>query len=84
MKEKLIAVPLERPPFGVLRIEHPDKFAAVYINGKFFGHVDEFSNFAQGIKINPGEYDVRIEPLTKGEIRADRVIIKKGETTVLK
>src|SRR4051812_41455913 len=32
MKEKLIAVPLERPPFGVLRIEHPDKFAAVYIN----------------------------------------------------
>ena len=84
LKEKLTAVPLAQPPFGLLRTEHVDKYAAVYINGKFFGHVDEFSNFAQGIKINPGEYDVRIEPLSKGEVRAARVIIRKGETTVLK
>jgi hypothetical protein len=47
VKETMKARPLAKPPFGKLRTEYPDHFAAVYVNGQFMGHVDEFSNFAQ-------------------------------------
>ena len=29
------ALPLAKPPFGELRVENPDHFAAVYVNGHF-------------------------------------------------
>jgi hypothetical protein len=33
------------------------------------GHVDEFSNFAQGLLLNPGSYEVRIVPVNgQGEV----------------
>lgn len=70
-------------PFGVLRAQNPDKFAAVYVNGKYFGHVDEFSNFAQGIQLNPGEYEVKIEP-TSGQPVAKKVTVEAGKTVIVK
>lgn len=36
------ALPPANPPFGVLRTNSSDKFGAVYVNGKYMGHVDEF------------------------------------------
>ena len=62
LAETMKAVPLAKPPFGTLRTISPDKFAAVYVNGKFMGHADEFSNFAQGLQLNPGEYMVKVAP----------------------
>jgi hypothetical protein len=70
-----------KPPFGRLRVRDTDKFAAVYINGKYYGHVDEFSNFAQGILLNPGEYELKVEPVTgqawtrQVTIEADKVFV---------
>jgi hypothetical protein len=70
-----------KPPFGRLRVRDTDKFAAVYINGKYYGHVDEFSNFAQGILLNPGEYELKVEPVAgqswtrKVTIEADKVFV---------
>ena len=57
LKETMKALPLAKPPFGTLRTENSDHFAAVYVNGHFMGHVDEFSNFAQGLLLNPGKYE---------------------------
>ena len=43
--------------------------------------MDEFSNFAQGLLLNPGEYDVKIVPAsgriieTKVNIVADKTVI---------
>lgn len=77
----LTPLPLAQPPFGRLRTMNADKFAAVYVNEHFCGHVDEFSNFAQGLLLNPGEYDVKIVPvrgtpiLTKVKIEADKTVI---------
>jgi hypothetical protein len=59
----------------------------VYVNGKFIGHADEFSNSAQGLLLNPGEYTVKIAPLNGPEgkeehvkIEADRVaIVRSGK-----
>ncbi len=62
LDETLRPLPAAKPPFGTIRVQNPDKYAAVYVNGKFYGHVDEFSNIGQGIMLNPGSYVVTIEP----------------------
>jgi hypothetical protein len=56
------ALPVPKGPFGRLRITtgNNDKFSPVYINNKFMGHVDEFSNPEQGLLIPPGDYEVKI------------------------
>jgi PEGA domain len=79
----LTPVPLAQPPFGRLRTMNADKFAAVYVNEHFCGHVDEFSNFAQGLLLNPGEYDVKIVPATGTPI-ATRVKIEADKTVIVR
>jgi hypothetical protein len=56
-----------KPPFGRLRTENPDHFAAVYVNDHFMGHVDEFSNFAQTLALPPGLTKSRLFPSTDKE-----------------
>ncbi len=51
--ETMKAVPLVGPPFGRLRIQGGTRYDAVYLNNRFYGHVDEFDNFAQGILLPP-------------------------------
>ena len=81
LQQTLTPVPLAQPPFGRLRTISTDKFAAVYVDEKYCGHADEFSNFAQGLLLNPGEYDVKIVPSTgtpieaKVKVEADKVLI---------
>lgn len=86
LTEQLKPVQLAQPPFGVLRIVGFSKFDAVYVNGKFYGHADEFSNFAQGLQLNPGEYAVRIDnaggtPAHEEKVRveADKVAMVKAK-----
>lgn len=83
LKQELKAVELAKPPFGTLRVIHPDKYAAVYINTHFAGHADEFNNFAQGLLLNPGEYEVKVEPVSGGQGIARKVTITAGQTTLL-
>jgi len=83
LKETMVALPPAKPPFGKLRIENPDHFAAVYVNDRFMGHVDEFSNFAQALLLNPGTYEVKIvptngSPVTKTvTVEADKLVVVK-------
>jgi hypothetical protein len=83
LKESMKALPPAKPPFGRLRVENSDHFAAVYVNGHFMGHVDEFSNFAQGLLLNPGTYEVRIEPLNGSPVTKS-VIIEADKTVTVK
>ncbi len=86
IRETLKALPPARPPFGRLRVEGGDKFTAVYVNGKFMGHAGEFNNSVQGLLLNPGEYTVRIVPLSgteheeKIKIEADKVTVVKAKS----
>ena len=83
MKETMVALPPAKPPFGKLRIENPDHFAAVYVNDRFMGHVDEFSNFAQALLLNPGTYEVRVVP-TNGAPITKTVTIEAEKTVIVK
>ncbi len=84
LKETLKPLPLAKPPFGRVRTVNADKFAAVYVNGKYFGHVDEFSNFSQGILLNPGEYEIRIEPVAGGSPVTQKVRVEADKTVIVK
>jgi hypothetical protein len=82
--ETMKAAPPAKPPFGRLRTISPDKYAAVYVNGKFMGHADEFNNFAQGLLLNPGEYIVKVAPLNGAEPKEEHVKIETDKVTIVR
>lgn len=84
VSETMKALPAPKPPFGVLRTIGPDHFAAVYLNDKFMGHVDEFSNAQQGLKIAPGTYTIRIVPVSGGSEHKEEVKIEADKTTIVR
>lgn len=84
LEQSLKALPKPKPPFGRLRTISPDKFAAVYVNGKFMGHAGEFNNSVQGLKLNPGEYTVKIVPVTGNEGREEHIRIEADKVTVVR
>jgi hypothetical protein len=82
LHETLKELPPPKPPFGRIRTHSSDKFAAVYVNNKFMGHVDEFDNSAQGLLLNPGEYEVRIVPAS-GQPVSQEVKIEADKTVIV-
>jgi hypothetical protein len=77
------ALPPARPPFGRLRTICPDKFAAVYVDGRFMGHAGEFNNPTQGLLLNPGEYAVKIVPEGKTGTE-ERIKIEAHKVAVMR
>jgi hypothetical protein len=83
VKEKMEALPVPKPPFGAIRTINNDKFAAVYLNDKFYGHVDEFSNGSQRLLVPPGTYEVRIVPASGAPI-VQKITVEANKTVVVK
>ena len=83
VSQALTPLPLAQGPFGTLRVKNPDKFAAVYVNDRFYGHVDEFSNSSQGLLLPAGEYAVRVEPVAGGAPVEKKIQIDVGKTAIV-
>jgi len=83
LSQTLKALPTPKGPFGTLRTKSADKFAAVYINDKYYGHADEFDNAFQGILLPAGEYMVRIEPVSGGNAVSKKVQIEADKTVIV-
>lgn len=81
--ETLKALPAPKPPFGRIRTENSDKFAAVYVNDKYMGHVDEFSNSSQGLLLSPGDYAVKIVPASGAPIE-QKIKLEANKTVLVK
>ena len=92
LKYALKPVEPAKPPFGRLRLGggEPESFmsvaagdtSAVYINDKFFGHVDELNNPGGGLLLNPGTYELHISSPIFGEIR-QKVTIEANKVTII-
>jgi len=76
-------LPLAKPPYGRLRTQNADEFAAVYVNDRYMGHVDEFNNFAQGLMLTPGDYVVKIVPASGAPV-TQNVKLEADKTVVVK
>ncbi len=83
LTETLKPAPIAKPPYGILRTPGFEKYTAVYVNGKFYGHADEFDNFAQGLLLPPGTYDVKMVPMS-GTPKEEKITIEANKTTLLK
>ncbi len=84
LRETMKPLAPAKPPFGVLRTIYPEKYAAVFVNTKYMGHVDEFDNAAEGLKLNPGEYEVKIVPVAGGAGREEKVRIEADKVTIMR
>ena len=82
LAEALKPLPPPKGPFGGLRTPVPDKYAAVYINEKFYGHAGEFNNSSQKLMLPVGEYSVRVEP-SGGTPINQKVKIEDGKTILV-
>jgi len=83
VSESLKALPEPKGPFGNIRTQHPDKFAAVYVYDKYMGHVDEFSNSSQVLQLPVGEYKVKLVP-TSGAPVEQTVKVEANKTVIVK
>jgi len=84
LDQTLKELPKPKPPFGRLRTISQDKFAAVYVNGKFMGHAGEFNNSVQGLELNPGEYTVKIVPSGSDQGREEHIRIEADKVTIVR
>lgn len=82
LAETMKAAPPAKPPFGRLRTLSTDKFAAVYVNGRFMGHAGEFNNPVQGLLLNPGDYTVKVVPVSGGEGREEHIKIEADKVVI--
>jgi hypothetical protein len=83
VSETLKPLPPPKGPYGMLHTKSPDKFAAVYVNDKFYGHAGEFNGCPQALLLPPGEYTVRIEPVSGGVQVSKTIQIEAGKTVVV-
>jgi len=84
VKQDLKALPLPKGPFGRLRTEGSEKYAAVYINGAYMGHEGEFNNPVQCLLLPPGHYTVKIVPVGGVAGTEQAVDLKANETTIVR
>jgi hypothetical protein len=84
ISQDLRKLPTPQGPFGRLRTVKFDKYAAVYLNGKFQGHADELNSRTQGLLIQPGEYALRVESMTGDPVHEETVRIQEGKVTVVR
>jgi hypothetical protein len=77
-------LPPPQGPFGLLKTKNPpDKFAGVFLNGKYIGHVGEFDHGPQGARLPAGEYELRIVPPSGGREFTEKITITANQTTVV-
>jgi hypothetical protein len=85
VEKNMERLPAPKPPFGRLRVVQGSsgKFGAVYLNKKYMGHIDEFSNSSQGLLINPGEYQLEIASIDGGHDHVETITIKENVTVTI-
>jgi hypothetical protein len=92
LSQKLKRLEPAKPPFGVFRLGGGEEesfmsvaagdVGAIYINGKYYGYVDELNNRGSGILLNPGTYDLFVDSPVFGEIK-QKITIEANKTLIV-
>jgi hypothetical protein len=83
VSHSLQSIPLIKPPYGAMKTTGGSKYDAVYVNGKYMGHLDEFNGPNQKLLLNPGEYEVKIVPSSGGQAHEEKIKIEAGRTVIV-
>ena len=92
IKFKMTKLEPPKPPYARLRfgggnaqslisVAYGDT-SAVYLNGQFWGYVDEFNNVGGGMVLPPGTYTVRVDSPIYGQIN-EKVTLEANRVTVI-
>ena len=76
--------PLAKPPFGRMKVEGFEKYAAVYVNEAYMGHEDEFNGPNQGLLLNPGDYNVKVTSQAGSTLLEQKVTIQQDKISTVK
>ena len=92
VKYSLKKLELAKPPFGRLRLGGgvPESFISVtagdttpiFINGRFYGYVDELNNVGGGLLLNPGTYEVSFDSPIYGSVKQSVSIVANKVTVI--
>lgn len=92
VKYSLKKVEPAKPPFGRFRLGggEPESYISVtagdttpvYINGKFYGYVDELNNAGGGILLNPGTYEISFDSPIYGSVKQS-ITIEANKVSVI-
>jgi hypothetical protein len=82
IEAKLKALEMPKPPYADLRVTGADKYAEVYLGGKYMGHAGEFNNPFQKLAIPPGNYDLKVVS-PAGKAFEEKVTLTADKTTVV-
>ena len=83
VKQTLQARPLVTPPFGTLKVRGFEKYAAVYLNGAYVGHADEFDFQRQGLLVKPGEYELEVTSPAGASLMKNKVTIQADNVEIV-
>lgn len=83
IEAKLKALDMPKPPYGHLRVTGADKYAEVYLTGKYMGHAGEFNNPFQKLSVPPGSYDLKVVS-PAGKAYEEKITLTADKTTVVK
>jgi hypothetical protein len=75
---------LATPPFGRMKVEGFEKYAAVYVNEAYMGHEDEFNGPNQGLLLNPGDYNVKVTSQAGSTLLERKVTIQQDKVSTVK
>jgi len=84
LKQDLKPRPAPMPPFGELKTSGFEKYSAVFLNGGYVGHSDEFDFGKQGLLVNPGEYEIEITSPGGANLLKTKVTIQKDKIETVK
>ena len=76
-----LGVPREGP-FGELITEGFGN-AAVYLNGKYYANTAELGTPGQSMLLKPGEYSMKIVPVSGADVREETIEVNANETLII-
>jgi len=86
IKQAMEKLPIPEPPYGMLKIVkgNHSKFAGVFLNDHFMGHVGEYDNSLQGQMLKAGDYQLKVVSPEGQTIHEEKITIKDNQNTVVK
>ena len=83
VSQQLTARPLVTPPFGTLKVRGFEKYSAVYLNGAYVGHADEFDLLGQGLLVKPDEYEIEVTSPAGASVLKSKVTIQADKVEIV-
>lgn len=83
IRRRLEPAPVDtKGPFGELKMEGFSN-AAIYLDGQYYANARELQVPGYSLLLRPGEYQMKIEPVSQEPVREEKIKINADETLII-